>query len=85
MPVNLPMPEAAALHPVRGVDIGVTEAGIRKKDRKDLLVLRLAPGTEVAGVFTKNRFCAAPVLLCRRQNPFEICSTCSQRSFNFCI
>ncbi len=65
MPVNLPMPEAAALHAVRGVDIGVTEAGIRKKDRKDLLVLRLAPGAEVAGVFTKNRFCAAPVLLCR--------------------
>ncbi len=65
MPVNLPMPEAAALHAVRGVDIGVTDAGIRKKDRKDLLVLRLAPGTEVAGVFTKNRFCAAPVLLCR--------------------
>ena len=65
MPVKLPLPVPAALKPVAGVDIGVAEAGIRKKDRKDLLVLRLAAGAQVAGVFTLNRFCAAPVAVCR--------------------
>ncbi len=51
--------------PVPGVTLGVTEAGIRKAGRKDLLVIRLAPGARVAGVFTQNRFCAAPVAVAR--------------------
>ena len=65
MAVNLPPPEPASLHRVAGVELGVAMAGIRKPDRKDLLVLRLAKGSAVAGVFTKNRFCAAPVVLAR--------------------
>jgi glutamate N-acetyltransferase/amino-acid N-acetyltransferase len=66
MAVNLPPPDPASLHRVAGVEPGVAMAGIRKPDRKDLLVLRLARGAAVAGVFTKNRFCAAPVVLARR-------------------
>ncbi len=65
MPVNLPALDPAALHPVRGVRIGVAEAGIRKANRKDLTVFLLDEGTSVAGVFTQNRFCAAPVQVCR--------------------
>ena len=65
MPVNLPLPQPEQLRAIAGVDIGFAEAGIRKAGRKDLLVLRLAAGTEVAGVFTLNRFCAAPVTVCR--------------------
>jgi glutamate N-acetyltransferase/amino-acid N-acetyltransferase len=65
MPVNLSAPVAAALHPVPGVRIGVAEAGIRKANRKDLAVFLLDEGAAVAGVFTKNRFCAAPVQVCR--------------------
>ena len=66
MAVNLPVPASKDLHPVEGVGIGVAMAGVRKPGRKDLLVLRLAPGTAVAGVFTRNRFCAAPVLLAKK-------------------
>ncbi|TWO68860.1 bifunctional glutamate N-acetyltransferase/amino-acid acetyltransferase ArgJ [Caenimonas sedimenti] len=65
MAVNLSAPTAAALHPVPGVRIGVTEAGIRKANRKDLTVFLLDEGASVGGVFTKNRFCAAPVQVCR--------------------
>ncbi|MBL8383716.1 MAG: bifunctional glutamate N-acetyltransferase/amino-acid acetyltransferase ArgJ [Burkholderiales bacterium] len=65
MPVNLKLPVAAELRPIAGVDIGVAEAGIRKASRRDILVLRLAEGASVAGVFTANRFCAAPVTVCR--------------------
>jgi glutamate N-acetyltransferase/amino-acid N-acetyltransferase len=65
MPVNLCAPDPAALLPVAGVDLGWAEAGIRKAGRKDLLLVRLADGASVAGVFTGNRFCAAPVLVCR--------------------
>jgi glutamate N-acetyltransferase / amino-acid N-acetyltransferase len=65
MAVNLPAPDPAQLLPVRGVDLGVARAGIRKPDRRDLVVFRLAAGTSVAGVFTKNRLCAAPVVLAR--------------------
>jgi glutamate N-acetyltransferase/amino-acid N-acetyltransferase len=65
MAVNLPAPEPAQLHAVSGVELGVARAGIRKPDRKDLLVMRLALGTAVAGVFTRNRFCAAPVVLAK--------------------
>jgi glutamate N-acetyltransferase/amino-acid N-acetyltransferase len=66
MAVNLTPPDPAGLHLVAGVELGVAMAGIRKANRKDLLVMRLAPGTAVAGVFTRNRFCAAPVLVCKR-------------------
>jgi len=65
MPVNLVPPRPEDLLPVKGVALGVAEAGVRKADRKDLLVMRLAEGANVAGVFTQNRFCAAPVILCR--------------------
>jgi len=65
MPVNWTAPAADSLHPVPGVRIGVTEAGVRKPNRKDLTVLLLDPGSAVAGVFTRNRFCAAPVQVCR--------------------
>ncbi|MCY7317271.1 MAG: bifunctional glutamate N-acetyltransferase/amino-acid acetyltransferase ArgJ [Ramlibacter sp.] len=65
MAVNLFVPQAGELHPVAGVRIGVTEAGIRKANRKDLTVLLIDSGSSVAGVFTQNRFCAAPVQVCR--------------------
>ena len=65
MAVNLYIPSDDAVYPVAGIEIGVTEAGIRKADRRDLTVLRLSEGTSVGGVFTRNRFCAAPVLVCQ--------------------
>jgi glutamate N-acetyltransferase/amino-acid N-acetyltransferase len=65
MAVNLSAPSADTLHPVAGVRIGVAEAGIRKANRKDLTVFLLDEGAAVAGVFTQNRFCAAPVQVCR--------------------
>ena len=65
MPVNLLSPDPASLHAVAGVRLGVARAGIRKPNRDDLVVLALAPGSSVAGVFTTNRFCAAPVQVCR--------------------
>jgi glutamate N-acetyltransferase/amino-acid N-acetyltransferase len=65
MAVNLPAPDPAQLHAVPGVELGVARAGIRKPDRRDLLVMRLAAGVTVAGVFTRNRFCAAPVVLAK--------------------
>lgn len=66
MAVNLPPPEAKSLHPVAGVELGIAMAGVKKANRKDLLVIRLAQGAAVAGVFTRNRFCAAPVMLAKR-------------------
>ena len=65
MPVNLPPLDPAQLQPVAGVRWGVTEAGVRKAQRKDLSVMLLDEGASVAGVFTQNRFCAAPVQVCR--------------------
>ena len=65
MAVNLPLPIAANLKPVAGIELGFAEAGIRKANRKDLLVMKLAPTATVAGVFTTNRFCAAPVQVCK--------------------
>jgi len=65
MPVNLLAPDPAQLHAVAGVRIGVTMAGIRKANRRDLSVIVLDEGSSVAGVFTSNRFCAAPVQICR--------------------
>ena len=65
MAVNLAAPRAGDLHPIPGVRIGVAEAGIRKANRKDLTVVLIDEGASVAGVFTQNRFCAAPVQVCR--------------------
>ena len=65
MPVDLNPPKVADLRPIAGVRIGVTQAAIRKADRKDLTVVLLDEGASVGGVFTQNRFCAAPVQVCR--------------------
>ena len=65
MPVNYATPAADQLFPVAGVRLGVAEAEIRKKNRRDLTLVELDAGCTVAGVFTQNRFCAAPVQLCR--------------------
>ena len=65
MAVNLDPPRAENLLTIAGVRLGVAEAGIRKKGRKDLLVVEIADGSRVAGVFTQNRYCAAPVTVCR--------------------
>ena len=67
MPVNLSAPDPARLLPVAGVRIGVAEAGVRKANRKDLTVFLLDEGASVGGVFTRNRFCAAPVQICRER------------------
>jgi glutamate N-acetyltransferase/amino-acid N-acetyltransferase len=67
MPVLLNAPDPARLLPVPGVRIGTAMAGIRKANRRDLVVFEFAPGTQVAGVFTTNRFCAAPVQLCQQR------------------
>ncbi|MDO5690854.1 MAG: bifunctional glutamate N-acetyltransferase/amino-acid acetyltransferase ArgJ [Pseudomonadota bacterium] len=67
MPVNLSAPDPAQLHAVPGLRIGVAEAGVRKANRKDLTVFLLGEGASVGGVFTRNRFCAAPVQICRER------------------
>jgi glutamate N-acetyltransferase/amino-acid N-acetyltransferase len=66
MAVNLHIPKESEIFAVPGVEIGMAEAGIRKPGRRDLTVFRLAAGTAVAGVFTRNRFRAAPVQLCEK-------------------
>ncbi len=66
MPVNLPKLNPSDLLPVNGVKLGYAKAHIRKPDRKDVLVMLLAEGSHVAGVFTQNRFCAAPVTLSKQ-------------------
>src|SRR5450631_3213414 len=65
MPVNLQAPDPKSLFAVQGVEIGTAMAGVRKVNRRDLTVVLLCAGASVAGVFTRNRFCAAPVQLCR--------------------
>ncbi|HNB63301.1 MAG TPA: bifunctional glutamate N-acetyltransferase/amino-acid acetyltransferase ArgJ [Rhodocyclaceae bacterium] len=69
MPVLLSTPDPVCLLPVPGVRLGVAEAGIRKANRRDLTLIELAPGSRVAGVFTTNRFCAAPVQVCKAHLP----------------
>jgi glutamate N-acetyltransferase/amino-acid N-acetyltransferase len=66
MPVNLCAPDPASLLPVAGVRLGIASAGIKKPGRRDITLIELAAGARVAGVFTQNRFCAAPVTLCRQ-------------------
>ena len=65
MPVNLQAPPSLSLLSVKGIQLGTAEANIKKPNRKDLLVMQLAPQSTVAGVFTQNRFCAAPVIVAR--------------------
>ena len=65
MPVNYATPAPEALFPVAGIRLGTAEAGIRKKNRRDLTLVECAPGSRAAGVFTQNRCCAAPVTVCR--------------------
>lgn len=65
MAVNLSAPDPKTIFAVAGVELGTTMAGIRKANRRDVMVMRFAPGTHVAGVFTQNRFAAAPVQVCR--------------------
>ncbi len=65
MPVNLVAPLAADLLPVPGIEIGTASAGVRKANRKDVTVFKLAAGSSVGAVFTQNRFCAAPVQVCQ--------------------
>ncbi|HSS47264.1 MAG TPA: bifunctional glutamate N-acetyltransferase/amino-acid acetyltransferase ArgJ [Burkholderiales bacterium] len=66
MPVNLHSPQPEQVLPVKGVALGVAEAAIKKPGCKDLLVMVFEPGAKVAGLFTQNRFCAAPVLLAKK-------------------
>lgn len=66
MPVNLNPPDPKSLLPVAGVRLGIAQAGVRKAGRKDLLLISLEGGARVAGVFTQNRFCAAPVVVSRQ-------------------
>lgn len=65
MAVNLAAPDPAALLAIKGVQLGIAEAGIRKANRKDLLLIAVAEQSRLAGVFTRNRFCAAPVTLAK--------------------
>ena len=65
MTSSLPQLQAGSLHSVAGVRLGITMAGVRKANRRDLTVVLLDPGAAVAGVFTSNRFFAAPVQICR--------------------
>ncbi|MDX8378763.1 MAG: bifunctional glutamate N-acetyltransferase/amino-acid acetyltransferase ArgJ [Gallionella sp.] len=65
MPVNLNSPVAAELLPVAGVSLGIASAHIKYENRKDLLVMELCSSARVAGVFTTNRFCAAPVIVAK--------------------
>src|SRR5690606_28725498 len=66
MAVKLQIPPQSGILPVAGIELGTAQAGIRKAGRKDITVFRLAEGTSVAGVFTTNRFRAAPVLVSER-------------------
>jgi len=72
MAVNLSPPDASHLLPVPGLELGIARAGIKKPDRKDLLVMRVVPGATAAGVFTRNRFCAAPVVLAKKRVAGEV-------------
>lgn len=62
----------ATLHPVAGFELGIASAGIKKVGRKDVVVMRCAQGSSVAGVYTQNAFCAAPVQLCKARKDNNI-------------
>ena len=65
MPVSYSPLDPALAHPVAGVRFAAVQAGVRKPNRYDLLLAEFAEGTAVGGVFTQNRFAAAPVQVCR--------------------
>src|SRR6266851_2960172 len=65
MPVNYTPPTPEQLLPVRGITLGTAAAGIKRWTRDDVLLVKLSPGSHASGVFTQNRFCAAPVTVCR--------------------
>ncbi len=64
MAVNLKAPKR--LVAIKGITLGTTNAGLKKRNRDDLAVISVAPGSAVAGVFTMNRFAAAPIEICRK-------------------
>ena len=66
MPVRYTPPRPEELLPVPGVTLGTAAARIKNWQRDDVLLVVFAPGTAAAGVFTQNRFCAAPVIVCRQ-------------------
>lgn len=66
MPVKLTTPVASSLLPVNGITLGFAEANVRTANRKDVLVVQLVEGAHVSGVFTQNKFCAAPVIVCKQ-------------------
>ncbi|HCM46098.1 MAG TPA: bifunctional ornithine acetyltransferase/N-acetylglutamate synthase, partial [Colwellia sp.] len=66
MPVNLSEINPVLLTPIKGIRLGWAESNIKMKNRKDLLVIEIAEGSAISGVFTQNRFCAAPVTLCKK-------------------
>ena len=65
MPVNLKPLTIDSIFPIKGISLGTAKAHIKKPNRKDLLLVTIAEGSRVSGVFTQNAFCAAPVLLCK--------------------
>ena len=65
MPVNLKALTIDSIFPIKGISLGIAKANIKKPNRKDLLLVTIAEGSKVSGVFTQNAFCAAPVLLCK--------------------
>ncbi len=66
MPVKLTTPVASSLLPVNGITLGFAEANVRTANRKDVLVVQLVEGAHVSGVFTQNKFRAAPVIVCKQ-------------------
>ena len=66
MPVNFTVAQPESLHPIAGVRIGTVAAGVRKVGRQDVSVFLLDEGASVGGVFTTNRFCAAPVQIAQK-------------------
>ncbi len=65
MPVNLKLLTIDSISPIKGISLGTAKAHIKKPNRKDLLLVTIAEGSKVSGVFTQNAFCAAPVLVCK--------------------
>lgn len=65
MPVNISPLLSEQLLPITGISLGIAEAGIKRASRKDLLTIVLDNNVNVAGVFTQNRFCAAPVVVAK--------------------
>ena len=80
MPVNLKAPIPHDLQPIAGVELGIAMAGIRKADKRDLTVVTLTEGSQVAGVFTRNRFCAAPVQICRQHLATNLATRAGMRA-----